>query len=588
MKRKFLSQLLVAGFALLNIHPLKASGPLSDVDYTINSKTIQLNVKSLLNARVVTTCTSGRLVTWNKGIDGEWSGLATRTAADSMGSRDKLALPDNGIFPATQFHPLVVMNYSNGDGLSNQVRFTAPNTEDSYSINVPVNYYSTLSLFFMSAFGTSDIIIEIFYSDKTSEILKVALEDWAVKITESDTKYFLSADLAKWGNKNTELEKDHHYVMGINVKPAAGKKAVKIKITKPASSTSLVFWGATGYGAVGDTWTIPGNSPLVSYEGRTLVANDNEVRLAYPGIVTRLNFKGTSLSMNARANSAELYLDISIDGKTPAFLKVPEGESEVQLVQGLLPGEHQLAIYKRVESFVGILDILSFKVTGEFLRPDVLPSRKLLFMGDSFTTGQATTVEDGGKMDPSKAMRQNARLCYSRLLADKFQAQCHIIGCGGKGIVRDWQGLTSARLAPEYYEYTLPDDVTTKWDPQKYVPDLIGICLGNNDFGIGVPDQVSYINAYTEFVRKLRRDAPEAFILLITSPSLTDDPGKVPMRTVQKAYLEEVVQRLGDPRVQVVQIAHYEGVPGDFHPSGTSHRAVANELEPVIRKLLNW
>ena len=112
--------------------------------------------------------------------------------------------------------------------------------------------------------------------------------------------------------------------------------------------------------------------------------------------------------------------------------------------------------------------------------------------------------------------------------------------------------------------------------------------MGNNDFGIGVPDQVSYINAYTEFVRKLRRDAPEAFILLITSPSLTDDPGKVPMRTVQKAYLEEVVQRLGDSRIQVVQIAHYEGVPGDFHPSGTSHRAVANELEPVIRKLLNW
>ena len=62
--------------------------------------------------------------------------------------------------------------------------------------------------------------------------------------------------------------------------------------------------------------------------------------------------------MKARANSTELYLDISIDGNAPAFLKVPEGENEVQLAQGLAPGEHQVAIYKRVESYIGILDIL--------------------------------------------------------------------------------------------------------------------------------------------------------------------------------------------------------------------------------------
>jgi archaellum biogenesis ATPase FlaH len=89
-------------------------------------------------------------------------------------------------------------------------------------------------------------------------------------------------------------------------------------------------------------------------------------------------------------------------------------------------------------------------------------------------------------------------------------------------------------------------------------------------------------------VLKLRHDAPGAYIFLITSPSLTDEPGKVPMRSVQKAYLDEVVQRLGDQRIQVVQIAHYEGVPGDWHPSGTAHRAVANELEPVIRKVMSW
>ena len=35
-------------------------------------------------------------------------------------------------------------------------------------------------------------------------------------------------------------------------------------------------------------------------------------------------------------------------------------------------------------------------------------------------------------------------------------------------------------------------------------------------------------------------------------------------------------------------MVNFEGVPGDWPPSGTSHRAVANELEPFIRKAMNW
>jgi hypothetical protein len=179
-------------------------------------------------------------------------------------------------------------------------------------------------------------------------------------------------------------------------------------------------------------------------------------------------------------------------------------------------------------------------------------------------------------------------LSYARLLADRLNAQCHIIAYAGRGVVRDWQGLNNVRCAPEYYENALPDDITTRWNPKNYVPDAIGVCLGNNDFEVGIPDQVEYVRTFAEFLLKLRHDAPDAQIFLITSPSLIDEPGKVPMRSVQKAYLDEVVQRLSDPRIHLVQIAHYEGVPGDWHPSGTAHRAVANELEPVIRQMLNW
>ena len=404
--------------------PIGFSGSekITDADYIDKSKTIQFNVSSLLNARVVTTLSNGNLITWNKGIDGTWSGLATRTAADSMGSKDKIAFPNNGIFSANKFHPLVKLNFSNADISGSQVRFTDKKVADTYSFNVTKNCYSNISLFFMSAFGTSDLTIEISYSDKTSEIKKYSIEDWATKFPETETKYFLSANLAKWGDKNTELEKDSHYLMGINIKPDNAKRVVKITINKPASESTLTFWGATGFGSPSFTWAILGNSPEISYEGRTVETASGAVKLGFPGIVTRLNFRGTALSMHTITTSDELFLDVVVNGNSPVFVKVPKGENSVTLIQGLKLGEHSVAIFKRIECYVGLLEIQSFTVTGEFLPSTKLPVRKLIFIGDSFTAGQATTVEDGGSMDPNKAMRQNARLCYGRLLADKLNA----------------------------------------------------------------------------------------------------------------------------------------------------------------------
>jgi hypothetical protein len=62
----------------------------------------------------------------------------------------------------------------------------------------------------------------------------------------------------------------------------------------------------------------------------------------------------------------------------------------------------------------------------------------------------------------------------------------------------------------------------------------------------------------------------------------------VPKRSVQLAYLEEAARRLADSRVHVVQLPHFNGVPGDWHPSGTAHRTVAAQLEPLLRQALNW
>lgn len=553
------------------------------------ARTVSLDVSGLLNARVVTTVSKDALVTWNKGVDGTWSGLATRRAADWMGSASRVALPDDGVFLANSLHPRVALHFSNDDATGSQVRYTERNVAERYSIEMGGKPFQEVFLFFMSAFGTSEITLELAYADNSTEVRRLAIPDWASTPAESADQFLLAKDLAKWGPKNTELEKDHHALMGYRVTPDRLKPLSRISVQKPASKTSLTFWGATGSRSGPVPRWIAGNAASIAYEGRTVVEADGRVRCGYPGIVCRVRFKGTFLHLRARTTSAELYADVRLDGGEWRFLQIPKGEHDVVLASALAPGDHQVELLKRVETSVGILEVESMTTDGEFLPAPVPPTRRLLFLGDSFTAGQATTVEDGGPpMAPSKALRQNARLAYGRLLADRFQAQCHFVVYAGRGVMRDWQGVRSVRCAPEYYENAIPEDVTTRWDPKRYEPDAVGVCLGNNDFGDGVPDQTEYLRIYTEFIRKLRRDAPHAVIFLIPSPSLVDEPDRVPLRTVQKAYLTEVVRRLGDARVLMAPISSYPGVPGDWHPSGTAHRKVADELEPVFRKALGW
>jgi lysophospholipase L1-like esterase len=163
-----------------------------------------------------------------------------------------------------------------------------------------------------------------------------------------------------------------------------------------------------------------------------------------------------------------------------------------------------------------------------------------------------------------------------------------LVSCGGRGLIRDWQGVRSGTNAPQFYELALPDDPAAWWDHQRYVADAIGIELGQNDFSSGIPDQAEYVNAYVQFVEKLRRDAPQAVIFLMNSPMQADASTGDPRRAALCAYLAQVVAKCNTPKVILAPLRHYAGVPGNTHPTGADHAAMADELEPVFRRALGW
>lgn len=328
--------------------------------------------------------------------------------------------------------------------------------------------------------------------------------------------------------------------------------------------------------------SLPPLSPFLSWEGRTAILTSGLVRASFPGVVLRVSAVASRLVLRTQATSDNVYLDISVDGAAPKMVRLVSGAQDLTLYDGAV-GEHHVEITRRTESWEGQWDVAGLDIHGgHTLTPTALPARRLMFIGDSITCGAACDVARDD--DRQGAAIDNAHKTYAKLLAARLNTQCHLIAYGGRGVMRDWQGIRDTNNAPQFYERAAPDEPTLLWDHASYIPDAIGICLGTNDFSQGIPDQNEFINTYVEFIEKIRRDAPKAHIFLIDSPILSDDG--MPKRTVCGAYLDDIVKRAASPLVSHAAVAHYPGRPSNGHPIAEDHIAIADTLEPLFRAAL--
>ena len=340
--------------------------------------------------------------------------------------------------------------------------------------------------------------------------------------------------------------------------------------------------------SAGTTTTVKANNPGIVYEGRSAVDATGAVRLGFPGVAVHLRFSGSVLTLKADASDDDLYFDVSLDGAAPTLLKLHKGMGDYVLMKNDREADHSMILTRRNESWQGTVAMMdfSFGMDGKLLPAPELPKRKLMFIGDSVTCGELTAYEAG--RDMKAKINSNGRLSYGMILARRLGAQCNLVSYGGRGIIRDWQGIRDTRNAPQFYELALPDDPSIVWDHSRYVPDAIGIQLGTNDFSQGIPDQNEFVNTYVQFIEKIRRDAPDAVIVVMDSPMVDDDLSRGPRRSALHFYLEQIVSRVGNPKVILASLKHYPGVPGNTHPTGQEHEAIASELEPVFRRALGW
>jgi hypothetical protein len=395
------------------------------------------------------------------------------------------------------------------------------------------------------------------------------------------------------------------------------------------------FCGKVGGGpgkAPAMTSSIDADDAAIQYGGRMDFTDPKGPLYSAPAAYAKVRFSGTAVSVKledefrwGRRNYYDVIVDEGSDCERRAKITPSQASTEYAAIWGLADGEHTVTFVKRTESSIGNVTFRGFGFKGEVGAPLDAPTRKVQVIGDSINAGVGADLPakedypEGATQDTLCAEDtwgvpyHNANKAFGALTARHFGAEYQLAAVSGIGLVQNYSSnpVDDLRPLPEVYDSVLlQDPASPPWDPKDFVPDLVLIALGTNDFSPG--DNIEnhpripvddYVAAYIEFVDKLRSDAyyPDAKFLLLGSPMLGDKYPEMSdtfrtnldtaITTIEEHYVSE-----GVDSVKSLKIDRQINRGCSAHPSGAEHAQIAGTAEwtghqqiiPVVSELMSW
>ena len=178
-----------------------------------------------------------------------------------------------------------------------------------------------------------------------------------------------------------------------------------------------------------------------------------------------------------------------------------------------------------------------------------------------------------------------AYLSYGALTARALNAQYHITAWSGIGLIHSCCDMTNTM--PDVYDRMYLDQATPKWDFAQYIPDVVTICLGQNDGAENVASQ-AFKDSYVAFINNLRSKYPNTTFFLLTSPMADDN-----LLSVMNTSLQSIIDQLstaGDKKIFKVELPHgmNGGCSANPHPSIEQHAQCAEVLAAAIGEKMDW
>lgn len=329
---------------------------------------------------------------------------------------------------------------------------------------------------------------------------------------------------------------------------------------------------------------IPADNENIQYTGRIDFTDPKKPRFWAPGVYISAKFKGSycEIVINDEVLGGENYnyLEVIVDGGLPSRIQTTEKLNSIVVAEGLSSGEHTITICKNTESSIGYLEFLGFKCEGLVPLPPKL-SRKIEFIGNSITCGMGSDLSvvacDSGQWYD----QHNAYMSYGPITARQLGAQWQLTAVSGIGLMHSCCDMDITM--PEVFDKINLSGDTIQWDFDRYHPDVVTICLGQND---GIQDSVDFSTAYVDFIEDIRGHYPEAHIVCLTSPMADEN-----LMPVLKNYLTGVVEYInntGDDNVGKFFFSRSYNKGCGGHPDLNQHQLIAGELIGYFKKELAW
>jgi hypothetical protein len=332
------------------------------------------------------------------------------------------------------------------------------------------------------------------------------------------------------------------------------------------------------------------DDPRINYYGRFDFADPLSPRWNWSGSTIEARFSGSSVGLGLIDGKADY--DIEIDGAVDTVLRT-KSDIERYDAGGFTDAMHTIRIVQRSENHASAARFKGFyladgKTLGD---PPAKPIRKIEFIGNSDLVAYGVESTIPSCNSSQVRFSTNTNLSFGSLIAKAFNAQSTILAWSGKGLVRNWDSPSkrSATSFTAYYDRTL-GSLDTKWDFTQWIPDLVVIILGWNDFYTSsgdstmVPDDTMYIGDYHTFISGIYRHYPGTAVLCVSTHigHLLDN--------VKRVVAEET-SLLQHPRVYFAEYPPNDAFTAtgcNTHPSPEDHRLIAKALIDTISKRLGW
>jgi lysophospholipase L1-like esterase len=328
--------------------------------------------------------------------------------------------------------------------------------------------------------------------------------------------------------------------------------------------------------------------PAIRYMGRFDTSHPDAPQGEWSASAMEARFSGTQVSV--KLGGSGNYFEVVLDGVVQPVLHTT-GTSSYPIATGLPAGAHDVLVFRRDEATDNATTFAGFDFgAGQLLAPPPAPTRRLELIGDSISC--AFGDECAKASDGFTPATENEYIGYGPLAARALGAEIHVVAWSGKGLYRNLGGDTSDTM-PILWQRTIPTNSSSKWDPSQWIPDVVVINLGTNDYNAAGPDPSANFQAtYLQFVDTLKSAYPGVFVFGAVGPML----GGARYDAVKTAITNVVSMRAaaGDERMALVEFPTQDcGTDGTGcgcagHPNAAEHQKMATILEAAIQTAVGW